>query len=446
MVLVQTAAGNNRERTYRLFYNIFGGMVGRVITLTAPFLVMPLMLRHLGDLHFGVWMTAVTITSVAQFSDLGIGNGLLTRLSNAFGRDDYAGAQRDISSAYAKLTAVATILAVIAGFVFVLIAKGYTLFGNTPIEIASLAIIAASFGAFFVGIPISIIHRVMYARQQAVLSNIWQIIGATCSVIGCWLAIGLQLPSWSVVLAYALPSVLITLISTFWYFTKYPEIRPRLIEIDLESGRVLLSLGMRFLALSVVISIALNADNIIIAINLGAQSVTDYSVPAKIGSLLGLVVTTLFTPLWAANGEALARGDYQWIRTSMRRMAWIGVLSVGASGIALTAAADWIIHIWMNRGFNDQQLILGSLASFSTIMAATAPYNMVLNASGRIGVQITAWTFFGIISIALKVAFVSPHQLWLIPLISSIIYSIIITPTMFLTTRRILSMSFTRQP
>jgi O-antigen/teichoic acid export membrane protein len=446
VVLVQTAAGNNRERTYRLFYNIFGGMVGRVITLTAPFLVMPLMLRHLGDLHFGVWMTAVTITSVAQFSDLGIGNGLLTRLSNAFGRDDYAGAQRDISSAYAKLTAVATILAVIAGFVFVLIAKGYTLFGNTPIEIASLAIIAASFGAFFVGIPISIIHRVMYARQQAVLSNIWQIIGATCSVIGCWLAIGLQLPSWSVVLAYALPSVLITLISTFWYFTKYPEIRPRLIEIDLESGRVLLSLGMRFLALSVVISIALNADNIIIAINLGAQSVTDYSVPAKIGSLLGLVVTTLFTPLWAANGEALARGDYQWIRTSMRRMAWIGVLSVGASGIALTAAADWIIHIWMNRGFNDQQLILGSLASFSTIMAATAPYNMVLNASGRIGVQITAWTFFGIISIALKVAFVSPHQLWLIPLISSIIYSIIITPTMFLTTRRILSMSFTRQP
>lgn len=428
----------SQQRSLRLVHSIFGGLMGRLVTLAAPFLVMPIMLRYLGDVHFGIWMTAVALTGMAQFSDLGIGNGLLTRLSSAFGREDDAAARRDIASAYATLTAVALSLAAIMGVALFFIAERQAPIHDIPIEPASLAIVAAAFGAFLAGIPAGVIQRVMYARQQVLLSNIWQIAGAALSVGSCWAAVALKFSPAGVVLAYSLPPVFVMLVSALWYFARNPQLLPGIADIGIEPARALMNLGMRFLALSLITSLALNADNIIIAANAGAKSVTEYAIPAKIGSLLGLIITTVFTPLWTANGEALARGDLDWVRNSMRRMAWIGTASVGAAGIVLTLTGSWIIHLWVGRAFADQQPILAFLSGLSMVMAATAPSNMVLNASGRIRVQIVAWTTFAITTISLKILFVAPDRLWVIPMISLLMYAMCITPAMSTAARRIL--------
>ena len=147
----------NRRRTQRLVHNILGGLVGRVFTLAAPFFVMPVMLRYLGDVHFGIWMTAVAMTSVAQFSDLGIGNGLLTRLSAAFGRDDDASARNDIASAYATLATVALILAVVTGAALLVISARHTPIHGIAIEPVSLAIVAGAVGTALAIVSPSII-------------------------------------------------------------------------------------------------------------------------------------------------------------------------------------------------------------------------------------------------------------------------------------------------
>ena len=119
-------------------------------------------------------------------------------------------------------------------------------------------------------------------------------------------------------------------------------------------------------------------------------------------------------------------------------MVWIGSVGVGVAGFVLTIAGNWVIHLWMNRAFPDQQLILGLLTGFSVIIAATAPSNMVLNATSRLRVQIVAWAAFAISTITLKIAFVTEDQLWVIPLISLLMYAICITPAMSLTANRIL--------
>jgi O-antigen/teichoic acid export membrane protein len=435
---IEIRVSDNRQRTQRLVHNILGGLIGRVFTLAAPFLVMPVMLRYLGDVHFGIWMTAVAMTSVAQFSDLGIGNGLLTRLSAAFGRDDDASARSDIASAYATLAAVALILAVVTGTVLLLVATHHTPIHGVAIEPVSLAIVAAAFGAFLAGIPAGVIQRIMYARQRVMLSNAWQIAGAAFSIAACWVAVAVHLPPWSVVLAYSLPPVITMVVSAIWYFARNPNLQPRIGDIDIEPARALLGLGMRFLTLGVLTSIALNADNLIIAANAGARAVTEYSVPAKIGSLLGLVITTVFLPLWPANGEALARGDFQWVRGSALRMVLIGGACVAAAAIVLTSASSWIIQLWMGRSFPDQQLILGLLGSFSVVMALSSPYQMVLNGLGIIRPQILAAAIFLLLSLPLKLALVTSGKLWMAPLISTLVYATTIAPVSCFTAIRAL--------
>lgn len=109
---------NLRARDRSIIGGVITGLGGRGIGLFAPFLVMPAMLSHLGDRDFGVWMTVISITSMAMFMDFGIGNGLLTKLSKAFGCDDWPTMRRLIAAGYAALIIIAFLGSVL---VFILI-------------------------------------------------------------------------------------------------------------------------------------------------------------------------------------------------------------------------------------------------------------------------------------------------------------------------------------
>src|SRR5690606_11298985 len=97
-------------RTKLLFRSVIGSVGGRIAVLIAPFFVMPAMLGYLGEHNFGIWMTAIAITGFIQFADLGIGSGLLTRLSAAHSRSDTVAFRSYVASSFAVLGAVALLL------------------------------------------------------------------------------------------------------------------------------------------------------------------------------------------------------------------------------------------------------------------------------------------------------------------------------------------------
>ncbi len=412
--------------------------MGRLVALAAPFAVMPELLRYLGAESFGVWMTAVSITSAALFLDLGVGNSLLTKLGVSFGREDYISARGYILGAYNILIKITVALLLLVLLVVVLCVNDVLNFGVTPLGNHDLYIIAICMAAFLVGVPASLIQKILYARQMVLQCNLWQILGAICSVISCYVAIWMSFSSWAVVLAYSLPPVLVMIVATFVFFSSNPALFPDRHDASPILFGELFGLGKRFLCLAVITSVGLNIDNTIIAATLGSESVTEFSVPIKLASLLGLLVTTMFLPLWPANADALVRNDYDWVRRSTIKMSTLGFGLVAAVGIVLVVVSNSLVEMWMGRSFENQGVVLAGQCCLFVLMAFTSPFNMLLNSLSRVRIQIVAWFLFLISTISVKLWLVPVVGFWIIPIVTSAGYMVFIMPLVVYGTRDVL--------
>lgn len=396
-------------------------------TLIAPLLVTPMMLNYFGEADFGIWATAVSITSMAVIADLGIGNGLLTRIGAAFGREDYGAIRGYVSTAYVALLGVA------AGLLLILFV--YCIAFGTP----QTAIVAGVLGVFLAGVPGTVFHHLLHGIQKVPASNFLIVLGAIISLLCCYLAIRLQAWPWQVAVAYALPPVLISYVGAACYFLARPQLRPAWVDVRREHLGDLLKLGSSFFALSILTAVGLNVDNLIILNNVGADAVSSYSIIVRLGSVLSLLILAVFMPLWTANAEAIARNEHVWVKRTAWRMSAIGLAVVTVSGCLLVLLSDQILLLWVGRSFADQHVILACVVATSAVIAATSPYNMILNAIGRVTAQIWPWLAFVLVSIPLKFALIVPGRLWVAAAITGILYAVLISPAVIATARRALS-------
>lgn len=434
MTQVTKAAARDRN----ILTGIVTGLGGRGIGLLAPFLVMPAMLKHLGEANFGIWMTVVSITSMAMFMDFGIGNGLLTKLSKAFGNDDWPEMRRLIATGYAALSMIALTASALlmVGWGWLASLGHEHVLHNIDAVALQIAIVTGI--AFLIGIPVFVIQRVMLSCQQNVQSNSWQMAGAFVAVVACYSVIYADGSSAAAVAAYAISPIVVMLVATVYFFLRKPELRPRKIDLTKPHAKELLSIGSYYFMLSIITSIALNLDNVIIAYVLGAEAVTEYAIPAKLASILGLLVSTIFLPLWAANGDAIVRKDYAWIERTSRRMSLIGGLMVASFGLLLALSSEKIVTIWMGRSFSNEFEVTLGFAFMYTLFAIASPYQMILNAAGVINTQIKAWAVFLVISILAKYCFITMlHQSWLTPFVSALAFLIFVLPLMQIKAKRI---------
>ena len=401
------------SRAQRTISAIVSSLVGRFVILFAPFVATPAMLHYFGDADFGLWVTAVSLTSIAVVADLGIGNGMLTRVAAAYGRGDAEAIRRYVSSAFAVVGAVAVVL------------MGGTLLGFWFFQ--GSIIILMVFVVFILGMPGAAFYQMLFAVQRVPMANAVQTVGAGAAVASALAAIHFSLPSWMVALAYAMPPVMVTYGACVLYFARRSEYRPSLAAVDWARCGDLLHLGARFFVLSILTASTMNVDNIVISLSVGPEAAAAYAIPMRLGSLLTLVILAIYMPMWGANGDAIAKGEFRWVRRSAVQMSVIGAAIVLALGGVLLLASDWIIQLWVGRAFENQRLVLAGFVLLSTVTAITSPFNMVLNAMGRVTIQIWPWLAVLLLTVAAKIA-IAPTAVWPFAALTGICYLAIILP------------------
>ncbi|MFC8847547.1 MULTISPECIES: lipopolysaccharide biosynthesis protein [unclassified Micromonospora] len=398
--------------------------------LLAPVLMIPVCLSRLGAERYGLWMAVLSLTGMATFADLGLGTSLMTKLAPCYASGDWARARGYVSTAYAVLT---TVTVVLCGLLWSLagLAPWTSVFNVAGVvePAEARAVVLTCLTAFLLNIPLALVVRVQYAYQQVGESNLWQGAGVLVTIPLVLLAARGDLPAIAVVAAFAAGPLLVNAANSVWvYGWRMPELRPRLGTVDRTLGLGLLRLSGAFFLVTILTGLSSNMDNLIIAHTLGPQSVTAYAVPARLATLLGMLVTVLNLPLWSANGDALARGDLDWIRRTVRRMVVLSLLVTVVPSVCLVVAGDWIFALWLPVPLDGNRWLLAGLALWFLLLGAFSALMMVQNAAGVIRPQVIGLVVYLVVAGVAKWHAAEAYGLAAIPFVSTVVYALTVLP------------------
>lgn len=400
---LDTDIGRAREREKRIIYSAVTAVIAKVISTAIPLITVKITLSYLGYELYGLWTTIISFFSLFTFADLGLGNGLQTELSRISADGNKENCRKIISSAYFILLIVSLILIGVFIVIFPSVDWNIVMSAKSQEACAMTAgFVLAIFLSKLINIPFSLIQRTQNALQEGYIANAWSCMGSILSLIIVCIFSYFNLDKLTMMWASSFVIVITSFVNTIvFYWSRGKELRPKLRFVDCSIAKTLLSTGIMFFILSIITSISLSLDNYIVAKVTSLIETTPYSLAYKIASFIGIISTMLSTPLWAANGEALERGDMKWVKNQTFKMTKLSlVLSIVAS-VGLILFAKPVLG-WLGDGMQVNYMMLIGMCCLQILIATTNPAFMVLNASRRIKVQMGMYSVYSIVSLALK--------------------------------------------
>jgi FkbM family methyltransferase len=384
-----TDEGRSRERYRRAALTVLAAAAARGTAVLASLLAVPLTVHYLGDERYGLWTTVTSFVLMLSFADLGLGNGLLNALAEAYGRDDREAASRYVSSGFFALAAIgAAVLAMFgAGYAFVPWARLLNATGDAAREAGPT--VAAFAVCFALALPLGVVQRVQQGYQQGFASNLWQCAGSVLGLAAIVAAIRARagLP-WLMLATSGAPLGAALANAAYEFGRAKPWLRPRWALVDAEATRKIVRVGVSFFVLQLAAAVTYATDSLVITHAIGPSAVTQYAVPARLFSVFATLSAAVVAPLWPAYGEAAARKDVAWVRRTLGRSLVLVLAISGLPSVALIVAGRDVVRVWVGGAIVPSTALLAGLAAWTVLGGTGNAIAMFLNGVSRVRVQI----------------------------------------------------------
>ncbi|MGO8697817.1 MAG: lipopolysaccharide biosynthesis protein [Limisphaerales bacterium] len=415
-------------------------VVARVISMAGPLITVPMVLHYLGHEQYGLWMTVTSLVGMFTFADLGLGNGLMTAISQAEGRCDVQESRRCVASAMFALTGVAMLLLCLYAICFHFLPWPRLLNTTSPVLLReSGAVVTVCFVTFLANLPFGVVQRVQCGLQQGFQSNCWQCAASAINVTVVLTAVKAHASLPVLVLGVSGVQPLVSLLNGCAFFGfQSPALRPRFRNFHWATARRLLGTGFWFFLVSILMAVGICSDNMVIDQVIGLDKVPLYSVPARLAVYLGTVASMLYLPFWTANGEALARGDVEWVRRNTARIMRWNVLILGIAGFAFAALGPLALHLWIGLQFSPGRSLFVGMAVWAFLTSVVGPLFMILNGANCVRVQVLIYGVFSTIAVILKVILARRIGIAGVVWASVLPFALIVAPTVAWVARQVL--------
>jgi O-antigen/teichoic acid export membrane protein len=395
--------GRLRDRRAVLGGLSLAGSRGMAVLLTL--VTVPVTLPYLGPERFGLWMTISSAISLMTFTDLGLGNGLMTLVAEDDGREDQRAAARHASNAFFALFMLAAGL----GLAFAAIAPQVPwgeLFNVSSPRAADEAgpATAAMAACFLLLMPFTVVQKLQLGYQDGLTKGLWDAAGSFLSLVGTVVVVvaGGSLPLLVGVFA-AGPLVATVANATLWFGRKRRDLRPHWALVRWKTSYELVRVGFLYMLLQLAAMVAFFSDALIVARILGPEAVADYSVAWKLFSVVSLTLSLALTPLWPAYSEAAARHDARWVRDTLRRSIRLTLIATIPTSLVLLLLGEPIIDLWSRSEVDPPFGLLAGLAAWTVLGSVGVALAMFMNALKIVRLQLVVAGVMAVANVALSI-------------------------------------------
>lgn len=389
------------ERTLKAKKNIAISFVLKGVSIAIGFIIVPMTINYVNQAQYGVWLTLSSIISWFSFFDIGLGNGLKNKLAESNALKQYDRSVAYVSTTYAILTIISTILFILflAANQFINWAKILNTPGNDLNDIALII-----FGCFCVQFVVQIINTVLTAFHAPSKVSLINVAGQLVSVVIIYILTKNTTGS-LIYLAIVLAGVpiLIQFLAGVWYYnTDFKIVAPNFKKIDFKYLKDLLSIGGAFFIIQIGALILFQTDNIIITQLFGPGQVTVFNVSYKLFSVVIMIYSIFLTPFWSAYTDAYTKNDYDWMRNSFNktRKLW-ALLSAGC--VLIFFASPLVYKLWLHGKVDVPVSISLAMALYGIGYNWLAMHCYLLNGLGKIRIQLYVYIFSIFVNVPLAI-------------------------------------------
>lgn len=374
--------------------------------MVSSLLTVPLTIGYLGAERYGLWMTIGSFIAFFSFADLGMGNGLVNAIAEANGHDDRGAAREYVSSAFFMLSAIAVAIVVLYAIVHPLVPwpRVFNVTSTLAAREADSAM-AVLVGSFALNMPIGVAQRVQAGYQESFSSSLWQCLSTVLGLLSVLLAVHEKAGLPWLVAATSAPAILAALANGVVIFGRQrPWLLPRWRSVTRSATRKISQLGVLFFLLQIASAVAFSSDNIVAAQMFGSAAVAQYSVPMRLFGIPAMVFGMLFSPLWPAFGEAIARGDLDWCQRTLVRSLVVAIGGSGAVSLLLLATGSWVLRVWAGAQIEPSFGLMAGMGVWCVMLSVGGALAAFYNGMGVVRYQVVTSLLMAAVNLAMSIS------------------------------------------
>lgn len=417
---------NNENKI--LLFNVIGAFLIKGFSLIVSIFSMPLYIKYFkNNTVLGVWYTILSLLSWILVCDLGLGNGLRNKLTEAMTLKDEINAKRYISSSYISLGLIIIPITFIGCIIIKNINCNKIL--NIPISYISQDTLQISLIILLIGISLSfilkLINSIIYAMQLSTLNNLITLISSILPLIYILFFNGIDnnknFISLSIVHVFSINMPLIAATIICFKSDYMKKCKPSYCYFDKNISKSLLKFGLKFFSAQIFFMFLMATNEIIITRIYGPEKVVEYSVYYKVFMVFGSLFTLALTPLWSKITKDFTKKNYLVIHKTgkiLYALASIGVLFE----FSVIPFLQTLVDFWL--GDNTIKVSLSNaylFAIFGGVFIFNIVVTTVANGLGELKTQIFFYGIGAVLKIPIILLFSNIGNSWRIIVIYNII-------------------------
>lgn len=398
-----------------LIRNILIAFLVKGISLFISLFSMPLYIKYFDDnAALGMWYTILSMLSWINLCDLGLGNGLRNRLTEALALRQNEKAKEYISATYVVLCKI--VLPISAAICIVLQFVDFNDFFNISDSVVNNQDIKLAMTILVLGVCVNfivkVITNVIYALQKSSLNNVLMLISSILPLIfvaafrGQNVSTNLVLLSVVHVLAINIPLIVASII----LFNSEPlkNCKPSFRKVSKSAAKDTLSFGIHFFLAQLFFMLLMQTNEILITSLFSPDYVVEYSVYYKLFTAIGSLFMLALTPMWSKVTKDFSEKKYGKIKKTNKVLCLIAFIAC-ALELLVVPFLQFVVNIWLQE---DAITVEHWVAIIFAVYGGLYIFNVVLttiaNGIGEVRSQIV---FYGIGAILkLPAAFVARNM------------------------------------